>query len=121
MIVGLSIAGAPMGSELNTKAKPGLAYNRHLTGFAVGLDQIKEVLIIRNGKPFHTFTPKDDTFDFTLDDDEPLEKISLKSKGERPPFTYYYMRVEQKDGHLAWTSPIWVDFGAPPAPEKKKK
>lgn len=120
ILAGLEIAGHPMGSELNTKAKPGLAYNRHITGYAVGIAPIKEILIIRNGKPFHTLTPKGETFDFAFDDDEPLEKITLKSKDDRPPFVYYYMRVMQADGHLAWTSPIWVDLGAPSAPEKKK-
>lgn len=121
IIAGIEVAHAMMGSELNTKTKPGLAYNRHITGYAVGTAPIKEILIIRNGKPFHTFTPKGDIFEFTYDDEEPLEKVALKSKGERPPFVYYYMRVEQEDGHIAWTSPIWVDFGAPVTPEKKKK
>ncbi|MCB1084754.1 MAG: DUF3604 domain-containing protein [Chlamydiia bacterium] len=121
MIIGLEIAGAPMGSELSTKAKPGLAYNRHITGYAVGLAPIKEVLLIRNGKTFHQFKPKDDNFEFTFDDEEPLEKVALNGKDELPPFTYYYMRVEQEDGHLAWSSPIWVDLGVPPPAEKKKK
>ena len=121
IIAGLEIAGAPMGSELNTKAKPGLEYNRHITGYAVGPDHIKEILIIRNGKPFHTFNPKDDTFEFAFDDEEPLENVVLKQKGEVPPFVYYYMRVEQNDGHIAWTSPIWIDLGAPITLEKKKK
>jgi len=121
IIAGIEIAGAPMGSELNTKAKPGLAYNRHLTGYAVGTAPIKEILIIRNGKPFHTFNPKDDTFEFAHDDEEPLDKVALKPKGDRPPFVYYYMRVEQEDGHIAWTSPIWVDLGAPATSDKKKK
>ena len=121
IVAGIEIAGSAMGSELNTKAKPGLAYNRHITGYAVGLDNIKEVLIIRNGKVFHTFNPKDDTFEFAFDDDEPLEKAALKGGGEAPPFVYYYMRVEQNDGHLAWTSPIWIDLGGTPPAAKKKK
>jgi len=121
IVAGIEIAGSAMGSELNTKAKPGLAYNRHITGYAVGLDNIKEVLIIRNGKVFHTFNPKDDTFEFAFDDDEPLEKAALKGGGEAPPFVYYYMRVEQNDGHLAWTSPIWIDLGGTPPATKKKK
>ena len=120
MILGLQIAGAPMGSELNTKVKPGLAYNRHLTGYAIGTAPIQEILLIRNGKSFHTFTPKDDTFEFAFDDDEPIEKTLLKAKGDNPPFIYYYMRVMQKDGHIGWSSPIWVDNG-PLASEKKKK
>lgn len=121
IVTGLQIAGAPIGSELNTKAKPGLAYNRHITGYVIALAPIKEILIIRNGLPFHTFYPKDENYEFVLDDEEPIEKIALKSKGELPSFIYYYMRIEQTDGHLAWTSPIWIDLGAPPVLEKKKK
>ncbi|NGX50217.1 MAG: hypothetical protein K1060chlam2_00058 [Chlamydiae bacterium] len=121
IIAGLQIAGEPMGSELSTTIKPGLAYNRHITGYCVGTAPIKEVLIIRNGKPFHTFNPKDDTFDFAFDDDEPIEKTLLKAKGDYPPFIYYYMRLLQEDGHIAWTSPIWVDHGTLPVVEKKKK
>lgn len=121
IIAGLEIAGQPMGSELSTKVKPGLAYNRHITGYAVGTAPIKEVLIIRNGIPFHTFNPKDDTFEFAFDDEEPIETALLKVKGDRPPFMYYYMRILQEDDHIAWTSPIWVDHGNPPPVEKKKK
>jgi len=120
IIVGLHIAGQPMGSILNTKAKPGLFYNRHITGFVVGTKPIEEVVIIRNGKVYQTLNPKDDSFDFVIDDDEPLDKASLKVKGEAPPFAYYYMRIMQADGHLAWSSPIWVDL-APAAPAEKKK
>lgn len=121
IIAGLYVANHPMGSELNTKAKPGLLYNRHLSGHVVGLKPIKEVLLIRNGSPLRTFTPKDVIYDFTFDDDEMLDKIALKGGEELPPFIYYYMRVEQEDGHLAWTSPIWVDLGSLSLSEKKKK
>ncbi len=119
IIIGLHIAQEPMGKEINTKAKPGLLYNRHITGFVVGTAPIKEVQIIRNGTLFHTYHPKEDTFEFALDDEAMLEKVALKPKGDHPPFVYYYMRVEQEDGHLAWSSPIWVDLIT--AQEKKKK
>lgn len=121
IIVGLHVAGEPMGSALNTKAKPGLYYNRHLTGYVVGTAPIKEVLIIRNGKVYQTLNPKGDTFDFMLDDEELLDKVTFKPKGEAPPFIYYYMRVEQKDGHIAWSSPIWVDHPPHVATTEKKK
>lgn len=29
---------------------------------------------------------------------------------------YYYLRVRQKDGHCAWTSPIWIDYAPDVAP-----
>jgi hypothetical protein len=35
-----------------------------------------------------------------LVDDDPLA-----------PNTYYYLRVTQADGEMAWPSPVWVDEG----------
>ena len=109
IILSYSIAGALMGGELNTKAKPGLLYNRHISGFAAGTAEISEITIFRNGHPLHTFHPKTPHFDFVYDDAEPLTKALLTSPGEKPPFAYYYIRVIQKDGHIAWGSPIWID------------
>lgn len=125
IILGFSIAGAPMGSELNTKAKPGLVINRHIAGYIAGTSPVKEVTIIRNGAVLKKYHPNDPYLDFTLDDMEHLSKVALSSPDERPSFVYYYMRVEQENGHIGWTSPIWVDYtefeSAPPPPKKTKK
>jgi hypothetical protein len=122
IILGFSIAGALMGAELNTKAKPGLSYNRHITGYVAGTKNIKEISIIRNGEVFHTFNPKDSCFEFAFDDSEPLHKCLLPGKDEKPPFTYYYLRTLQEDGHIAWSSPIWIDYTeTPPAVNNAKK
>lgn len=110
IVLSFYIAGALMGSELTTKNKPGLAFNRHITGFICADTAIKEVQIIRNGKVFHSFAPNDTNFEFAHDDSEELAKIVLNSPDERPPFIYYYLRVILKDGHMAFASPIWVDM-----------
>ena len=121
IIIGFHVAKEPMGTILNTTSKPGLLFNRHLSGYIVGTDEIKEVLIIRNGKPFKTLSPKETTFEFSIDDSELLDKISLKpSSKEAFPFTYYYLRIMQKNGHLGWCSPIWVDLTPPNQPPEKK-
>jgi hypothetical protein len=109
IVLGFFIAGAGMGSELNTKAKPGLGFNRHLSGFVAGTSTVKEISFIRNGKPFHTIHPKQPHYEFAIDDTEQLSKIVLPGGGEKPPFVYYYVRVLQEDGHIAWSSPIWID------------
>lgn len=109
VVLGFSIAGASMGAELNTKVKPGLSFNRHITGFVAGSVPIKEILFIRNGKPFHTIHPKQSHHEFAIDDTELLSKIVLTSPDDRPPFVYYYMRVLLENGHIAWSSPIWID------------
>ncbi len=109
IILGLHVAGVPMGGELNTKAKPGLALNRHITGYVAGTSSLKEVALVRNGSVIKTFPTKNYFIDFTYDDMEHLSKVSLSGGEGKPPFIFYYLRVTQSDGHLAWSSPIWVD------------
>lgn len=120
MIVGLYLAGSPMGTEVSTATKPGLMVTRYLSGYVAGTTNLKLVEIIRNGKVIHTFKPKGYHFDFEYDDAGPLEKIVIKPKDKNPPFIFYYLRVTQADGHMAWSSPIWVDM-LPPSKEASRR
>lgn len=108
IIVGFFIAGFPMGSELNTSLKPGLLVNRHISGFVAAEGEIKSIEIIRNGAVLKTFSAPSYHLDFYHDDMDNLTSCVLDGRG-RPPFAFYYLRVTQKDGHIAWSSPIWVD------------
>lgn len=121
IIVGLYIAGMQMGSEISTAQKHGLMINRHISGFVAGTTKLKSVEIIRNGKVLKAFKPDGYSLDFTFDDMTPLEKVTTPTKDKKPPFVYYYIRVVQEDGHMAWSSPIWVDYvpGAPRRPVSK--
>lgn len=110
IILGLYLAGLPMGSETNTAAKHGLRINRHLSGYAAGTTTIKKLEIIRNGKVIQTFTGDGYSLEFTYDDMTPIEKVVIDAKDKKPPFVYYYIRLTQEDGHMAWSSPIWVDY-----------
>lgn len=118
IIMGLYLAGLPMGSETNTGAKHGLRINRHLSGYAAGTAKIKKLEIIRNGKVIKTFEPDNYWCEFTYDDMVPIEKVVIDAKDKKPPFVYYYLRFTQEDGHMAWSSPIWIDF-VPPVPSAK--
>lgn len=120
IIVGLYIAGFPMGSELSTFSKHGLLVNRHITGYVSGTTRLKTIEIIRNGKVIHTIQPEGYSSNFTYDDMVPLEKVAHDAKDKKPPFVYYYIRATQEDGHLAWSSPIWVDYVPGSATGKSK-
>ena len=114
-----------MGSELSTKVKPGLAYNRYITGYIAGTASIYSIEIIRNGSVIHTIYPKQSNVDFSYDDSDMIGQIALAAADEAPPFIYYYLRITQEDGHIAWSSPIWIDIydiviQAPPKKSKKK-
>lgn len=117
MILGLSLAGTPMGGEVNTATKPGLVINRHLAGYAAGTTNLSLVEVIRNGKVYKAFEPDSHSFEFELDDMDSIAKVTIDAKDKKPPFIYYYLRVTQEDGHMAWSSPIWVDF-VPALPKK---
>lgn len=123
MLIGLSLAGASIGSELSTQAKPGLAVNRHLAGFAVGTDVLEKIELIRNGDVLTTFRPDGNDTEFTYDDMDPLSQVALPAGVNDAPFVYYYLRVFQKDGNIGWTTPIWVDCpeGSSPLLSKPKK
>lgn len=120
IIVGFYVAGQPMGSELNSGAKPGLIVNRHISGFVAGTAKIKRVEIVRNGDIIKTFTPDSTHFDYFHDDLDPLGNVTLNAKNAASPFVFYYIRVIQEDEHLAWGSPVWVDYVKEPLPPKKK-
>ena len=122
IVVGFFIAGSPMGTELSTKAKPGLVFNRHITGYVAATAPLKTVEILRNGEVVHTLRPKETSLDFAFDDTTPLAQVACASPDERPHFVYYYLRVTQEDGHIAWASPIWIDYpDMATAPKKAKK
>lgn len=122
MIVGFNIAGTPMGGEITTAEKPGLRVNRHISGYAAGTANIHSIEIIRNGEVLHTIEPNDTYHaDFEYDDLTPIEGVALDSGEKKKCFLFYYIRVNQVDGHTAWASPIWIDIVENSSLEKRPK
>lgn len=80
-----------MGSVFETKDAP------VLTLAAAGTGPIKRVTIVRNETAFQVFEPNAVEFTKTFTDSAPLA-------GENRD----YLRIEQKDGNMAWSSPVWV-------------
>jgi hypothetical protein len=109
ILLGFNISGYRMGQEVSTGDKPGLVINRHIHGFVSGTSPIKTIEIIRNGDVLHTFEPNVNNFDFTFDDLIDLKEVMIKVK-DLPSFVFYYLRVTQIDDHMAWSSPIWIDY-----------
>lgn len=110
IILGLYLASFGMGAETSSAQKHGFLFNRHLHGFVAGTTTLKSVEIIRNGIVIQSYSPESYKLDFAFDDMSPLESVCIDAKDKKPPFVYYYLRVTQEDGHMAWSSPIWVDY-----------
>jgi len=91
IFVEFSCNGQPMGSIFEASGKSELK-------FAVnGTASIKRVTLVRNETNYQVYYPGKKEFDATFTDPAPLE-------GENR----YYLRVEQVDGNMAWSSPVWV-------------
>lgn len=120
IILTFSLSGSAMGSEVQTADKPGCLVNRHISGSVAGTCKLHTIEIIRNGEVIHTFHPTEYWMDYSYDDLEPLKSITLPGGNDKPPFIYYYIRITQEDGHIAWSSPIWVDL-VPPVPGRGRK
>jgi hypothetical protein len=70
----------------------------------LGTAALDRVEVLRDGEVVHSERPGKDAAEARFHWDDPSPK-----KGERP--SYYYVRVVQKDGQMAWGSPIWVHTG----------
>lgn len=88
----LEVAGAPQGSEVEwTGGSVQVAAT--VNGTAAGL----ELVLVRDGVELETWTTTEATLTVEWTDDD---------AGSEP--RYYYLRATQGDGHIGWTSPVWI-------------
>ena len=62
-----------------------------------GTSDIKEAVVVRDNTYVHTQTGDGERMEF-----------EFREQSLEPGEHYYYVRVEQEDGNVAWSSPIWV-------------
>lgn len=65
---------------------------------ARGTAPIARGRILRSGRIVYTAEPGEETVSLAYTDTEPADGGSTE---------YYYVRIEQSDGNVAWSSPIW--------------
>ena len=63
----------------------------------MGTAPLKEVVIVRDNEYVYTAHPGGDTY-----------LLSFRETALEPGEHYYYVRVEQADGRVAWSSPVWI-------------
>lgn len=99
---------AQMGQEVCSE---GDRQQRHLRVEVAGTAPIAEVVVVRNGDEVWTCPGNGWEACREWVDAEAFDRIALPGF-DGQPFVYYYVRVAQEDGELAWSSPIWVSVPA---------
>ena len=99
-----SLNEARMGQELDAEDDRAC---RRVRVEVAGTAPIREIAVIRNGMKVYQCRGGDLQAAFEWIDREPFAGIALPGYDGRP-FAYYYIRVLQDDGEMAWSSPIWI-------------
>jgi hypothetical protein len=67
-----------------------------------GQKEIERIELLRNSRVIQTWKPDDGNELFSV-------KFTDEHFGKEPDVLYYYVRVRQKDEHLAWSSPVFLE------------
>lgn len=94
------VAGCFMGGE--TALPAGQA--RVVRGAVFGTAPLERVDVVSDGEDLYTLRPDSTRCEFEYADNRPLRAA-----------TYYYVRITQTDGAMAWLSPVWVSRAPPHA------
>jgi hypothetical protein len=85
--------GRFMGEEFETKDRPSLQLK------VTGTDTIARIDLVRNGQYIYTSSPSKQAVDVKFVDMKPDAGLN-----------YYYFRIQQDNGEVAWASPVWVNY-----------
>jgi len=88
------INGQPMGSDLKITSPEKV----NILIEVAGTNKFEKIEILKNNHIFYSCNPKEKMIKFLQCTDEKLNEGT----------SYYYVRVRQVDGEMAWSSPIWV-------------
>ena len=110
MIVRFTLNGHEMGSILALDDDPELESARRIEVEVHGTATIQKIEIVRNNQNVYTELCEEKDVAVHWEDQATLATINLPAaRWSRRPFTFYYLRITQSDGEMAWASPIWIE------------
>ncbi|MDR7542715.1 MAG: CehA/McbA family metallohydrolase [Armatimonadota bacterium] len=95
ILLQFSVNDVPLGGSL----VPGAGRPVIVRGRVHGTAALAEVALIRDGVAAYAAHPRQEDFEVTWEDPQPV------AAGDA---SYYYLRAVQADGEVAWSSPVWV-------------
>ncbi len=94
ILLQFTVNGYPMGSVIPTRE---MGVPRVIEIRVLGTAAVDKVEVVKNNETIEAFAC-----------DGVLGNFSFADRSKGRPDDYYYARVTQADGHLAWSSPIWL-------------
>ena len=74
-----------------------------------GTDKVDRIEVVRNNIEVCTYRGESEDVDLEWVDRQDLRSIVLpRNLGRGARTCYYFVRVIQSDGEMAWTSPVWL-------------
>jgi len=78
--------------------------------FEMSAQPVLDVKIRGTGRMSKVDVIKNNTFLYSVNPGRQEVEFSYKDMQIEPGTSYYYVRVVQEDGQVAWSSPIWVNY-----------
>jgi hypothetical protein len=97
----------PMGSDLSAEDAAPFADERSISIRAIAHGEIDRIEIVRNNETVGSVEVGGERETLTYSDGTPLPEVPAVSD-EAPDVVFYYVRVIETDGNMAWSSPIWL-------------
>jgi len=108
MILRFTVNGYVIGSEISLP--PGTA--REIGLLAHCTDRVQAIELVRNNQVIRRETGLDLDVELDWVDGDDFRDVSLPAnRWSSYPYIFYYVRLRQEDGEMAWTSPVWIEEG----------
>ena len=105
IVIFLAVVGAQVLGDVERRAPDAIEVN------VIGEAPIAEIAVIRNNVTTHTHVGSSTAERLSYVDTEALCEIPLITDPVGQRLVFYYVRVTQTDGEMAWSSPIWLLIG----------
>jgi hypothetical protein len=108
ILLDAAVNGLGMGTERRvTPANRNRFRRRTVTVRAIGTYPLDRVVIVRNGEEVYEEKAAGMEAEVVWEDGDALSRV--RDRGVRG--VYYYAKVYQEDGGIAWGSPVWLTYG----------
>ena len=107
ILLDFSLNGRLMGEDVRVTDQNAADFaERALTVRAAGTYPLDEVVIVRNGE--EVFSEKVEGMETRVAWRDEADLADVRDNGVGG--VYYYAKVRQRDGNMAWASPVWLTF-----------